>query len=127
MENNIDINENQNIQDELSNKNIDDKNKEIDNDLVDYSKEEFDKERKKISSRDNMAFEICIDIASVIILIIGCGGGLLMAGDSIQLSLATILLSLSITLILLAVKKLTIIEYGIYEEIKVINEEKDKL
>ena len=74
-----------------------------------------------------MAFEICIDIASVIILIIGCGGGLLMAGDSIQLSLATILLSLSITLILLAVKKLTIIEYGIYEEIKVINEEKDKL
>lgn len=127
MDNNIDINENQNIQDELSNKNIDDKNKEIDNDLVDYSKEEFDKERKKISSRDNMAFEICIDIASVIILIIGCGGGLLMAGDSIQLSLATILLSLSITLILLAVKKLTIIEYGIYEEIKVINEEKDKL
>ena len=127
MDNNIDINENQNIQDELSNKNIDDKNIEIDNDLVDYSKEEFDKERKKISSRDNMAFEICIDIASVIILIIGCGGGLLMAGDSIQLSLATILLSLSITLILLAVKKLTIIEYGIYEEIKVINEEKDKL
>ena len=125
MDNNI--NEKENVKDQLSSKNIDNENVKIDNDLVDYSKEEINKQENKINIRHNMAFEICIDIASVIILIIGCGGGLLMAGDSIQLSLAAILLSLSITLILLAVKKLTIIEYGIYEEIKVINEQKDKL
>ena len=60
MDNNI--NEKENIKDQLSSKNVDNENVKIDNDLVDYSKEEINKEENKINIRHNIAFEICIDI-----------------------------------------------------------------
>lgn len=98
-------------------------NKDDKYDIIPKNEVDGEKEKAKINKNSNFALEICVDIASAIIVIIGCIGGLLIANDSVPLALASILLSLSITLILQSIKRLTIIELAIYEELKDSNDE----